>query len=144
MLMVVTLLVSTTGITIYTHYCNSEGQAVSSLFSDEATCDHNNTAFVENACRHENNNCSADGTHECCSDVSKVFKISNTFYTSLLEKDSPQPIEIELFNIYSVSLLSESETAQTSNYLHEPPLIIAGKDRITLILQIRISPDPLS
>jgi len=144
LLMVVTLLVSTTGITIYTHYCNAEGEVISSLFSDEATCDHHGVTLHQHDCCQTKSGCSTDTQRDCCSDVSQVFKINNTYYTSLLENDSPQPVEIELFNVPSFSLYRFTEPVEVNTYPQEPPSPLAGKKLLTRLLQIRIAPDPLS
>lgn len=144
LLMVTALLVSTTGVTIYTHYCNSEGQVTSSLFVDEATCTHHHPALHQHDCCQTDSACTDNGTPDCCSDVTHHYKIDNTYYSANNDSDSPEPAILQLFDEVLFGVIAEVDMMVARFCLMRDPPPVSGKELITRIQHFKIFPEPLA
>jgi len=144
LLVVTALLVSTTGVTIYTHYCNSEGQVTSSLFVDGATCTHHHPAMHQHDCCQKKTACHTADRPGCCSDVKHLYKIDNTYDISDNQTASPEPAVLQLFDVQVFVFTTESESTFEKVGLPENPPPIPGKELIVRFLHLKISPDPLA
>jgi len=141
---VTALLVSTTGVTIYTHYCNSEGQVTSSLFVDQATCTHHHPAMHQHDCCQTEMTCERETTPDCCSDITHLYKIDNTYYTSDIRVASPEPAVLQLFGVLAFGLTTDSDVVFEKVLFPENPPPVPGKELIVRFLHLKISPDPLA
>lgn len=144
LLIVTALMVSTTGVTIYTHYCNSEGQITSSLFVDKATCNHHHSTLHQQDCCQADQACTNEATSDCCSDVSHHYQIENTYYTTNNALDSPEPVVLQLFDEVLFGVIADVDMMGVLFCPMRDPPPVSGKELITRILHFKIFPEPLA
>lgn len=138
------LLVSTTGVTIYTHFCNTDHVFTSSLFVIQDTCDlelcgENDCCVTENSCAVKN-----EQINGCCSTEQLIYKIKEDFYITSLAVCSFHPVQLQLFWKTTFSVVQEFGLPVFVKNILQPPPLLSGRDLIARFCQNKSCPDPLT
>lgn len=145
--MLVLFLTTTSGITIYSHYCSTSLVQKQSLIESLANC-----GIHDEPIDHSKNNaspcCKTDYSckkpttpGDCCSDLNQYFKITDLYVPSS-EIDTDQNIStLEIIMKY-VADISDSRLyteKEILNYSLPPPR--TGKQKVLLFHQLKTAPD---
>lgn len=144
MIVVVALLVSTTGVTIYTHYCDTDRHSTSSLFLDEAiSCHPTHSIHPSDCCSTENS--SLNGCHQnCCSVVTRVYKLTQDYFNTVMAAEELAPVQIQLFCEVPFSINSAWQIAVNVNQILIRPPPVSGKELLTRLHQLKKIPEHLT
>ena len=146
-LMVSLFLLTSTGISLVKHYCNTSKTEHLQLFSEDYKC-KTETEVTKKCCcsKHHSNHTDASKNNikksNCCNNTYQYLKIAYHF-----DKETPTTkliVEKYPFIVNINTLLKDgSEINDAHNLYHPPPLLLVGTNLIHFIHSIKI-PSPES
>ncbi len=139
------LLMSISGITVYSHYCNDSGFEKSSLIQDLASCEHDETLTHKHNSEHyctENISCETEQkSNDCCDTSEKQIKLFVEFniikqhkkvkpvFDFIFEELIFSPLENNFVDNIQPIEISEIEAA-------------TGKQLLVFLNQLKTEPNP--
>lgn len=131
---------ATTGVTVYSHYCSLTDSVNTSLFLEDADCEHHDEEVEVQSCCAEKTSCETNtaGT-DCCATQKEVFKLASS-YTIPGEEHQVKIIDFKLFECKELQV--EEKVILVENYktLKELPPGNFGKKLVLAIQQQKIAP----
>lgn len=139
------LLMSISGITVYSHYCHGSNFETSSLFQDEASCEHDKHNYCTDnpeSCCTEKSSCKTEHANsDCCENSEKQIKLIVDFdilkqhkkvksvFDFIFEELIFSPLENYFVDNIQTIEINEIETA-------------VGKQLLVFLHQLKTEPNP--
>lgn len=139
-ILLLSVLWSTTGITVYSHYCSESKGVNKSLFVEDAKCEHHEKDLAMKSCCEDKNSCQTENTDsDCCATQKQVFKLAS-IYTIPGEEQHVKIIDFKLFEYKEIQV--EENVVLVENYktLKELPPGNYGKKLVLAMQQQKIAP----
>jgi len=135
---------ATTGVTVYSHYCSLSDSVNTSLFVDDADCDHHTERAVTQSCCDEKKSCSSEMEDtDCCATQKQVFKIASLFNAP---ENSKKVIVLNIILLEHIMIhfekIDDLHTKDLPSTEQLPPGIY-GKELLLTIHQQKIAPAPI-
>lgn len=132
-----------TGITVYSHYCSLSDSVNTSLFVDDADCDHHIEKAVTQSCCDEKKSCSSEMEDtDCCATQKQVFKLVSVFDVPG-EKQQIKIVDFKLFECKKTIFEEKDIYVGEFKIPEELPPGSFGKKLLLAIHQQKIAPAPL-
>lgn len=142
--LLIIILVSTTGITIYTHYCSENNIKKTSLFESSIKCDHHHQE-VQHECDTDNTTCDLHNkSKKCCHDYEQTFVLTLNIEIQHFTPDSKPVCILSPINI--IALNSDMEHYNNKNkpeYNYCLPHPHTGKQIVLFYRNLKIPPLPV-
>lgn len=145
--LVLVLLVSMSGINVYSQYCKDSGYKKSSLFAGLEDC--GNKDKVNNSCETTSHNCNSESieskpqkkNNECCDTSEQQFKLSIEFQIGNQNVNIASIFDFvfEELNIQSKDDISFDVTYSKTKNIFKPPV---AKFLLLLLHQMKTEPNP--
>ncbi len=136
------MLVSTTGITIHTHYCKTENNKQQSLFFWDIHCHHD--AANNDCCTNNSEKCSLEtAKSNCCSNSEQIFIIELNYDVpgSNTELEPMVIIVPDNESLQSTaSIISDNKSKPQYTFCASPPL--TGKQKVINYRKSKTDPLP--
>lgn len=108
---------ATTGVTVYSHYCSLSDSVNTSLFLEDADCEHHEEGIEAQSCCAEETSCETNTADtDCCATQKQVFKLASSFNIP----DDSQKVKIIDIRLFDHTLL----------WIEEP--VVIEKDHVQL------------
>jgi hypothetical protein len=142
--LLVAFLWASTGVTVYSHYCSLSDSVNTSLFIDDADCEHHTEQATTQSCCVEKKSCSSEmNDTDCCATQKQVFRIASLFN---LPDQNKKLIDIKV--AVTEHILKDFEETEDFNSriiqnTELRPPDIYGKELLIAIQQQKIAPAPI-
>jgi len=143
-ILIVAFLWATNGITVYSHYCFDLNSVNSSLFMENADCEHHDEDTQMQSCCVERKSCHIDDKKaDCCATEKQVFKLASVFNIPG-EKQKVKILDFILYKHFVINEEIENDFGKDYfNKANRPPPNIYGKRLILAMHQQKIAPAPI-
>lgn len=144
LVLLVAFLWATAGVTVYSHYCSLSDSVNTSLFLEDADCEHHNEGDEVQSCCAEQSACETNiaGT-DCCATQKQVLKLASSFHLP----DDHQKIKMMDVRLFDRTLLRTEETVAVEHERIQEseklPPANHGKRLLLALHQQKIAPAPL-
>ena len=135
---------ASTGVTVYSHYCSLSDSINTSIFLDDADCDHHIETAAAQSCCEEKRSCSTEmNDTDCCDTQKQVFRIASLFN---LPDKSKKLVSIDFILLahclIDIEIADELISELSPKTEHQPPGSY-GKELLLAIQQQKIAPAPI-
>jgi hypothetical protein len=135
---------ATTGVTVYSHYCSLSDSINTSIFLDDADCEHHEDGIETQSCCAEETSCETNTADtDCCATQKQVFKLASSFNIP----DDSQKVKVIDVRLFEPILLWIEEADGTENndlqQAEKLPPGNYGKELLLALHQQKIAPAPL-
>ena len=140
-LLLLAFLWASTGITVYSHYCSLSDSVNTSIFLDDADCDHHMEKKAAQSCCEEKKSCSTEmNDTDCCDTQKQIFRIASLFNMPDKSKKLVY-IDVILLAHYLIDfeIADELISEPFPNTEQQPPGCY-GKELLLAIQQQKIAP----
>ncbi|RLD46877.1 MAG: hypothetical protein DRI88_06920 [Bacteroidetes bacterium] len=140
-LLLLSVLWSTTGITVYSHYCSESKGVIRSLFVNYAKCEHHEkNPAMKSCCKEEKRSCQTENADsDCCATQKQVFKLASV-YTIPGEKQQVKIFDFKLFEYKEIQVEEHIVFIENFKTMKELPPGNFGKKLVLAIQQQKITP----
>jgi hypothetical protein len=143
-ILLISFLWASTGVTVYSHYCSLSDSVNTSIFLDDANCDHHDEQLAAASCCEKNKSCTSEmNDTDCCDTQKQVFRIASLF--NLPDKSKKlDNIDVVLLTHYltDFEVTDELDSELPPNTEQQPPGSY-GKELLLTIQQQKIAPAPI-
>lgn len=139
------LLMSISGITVYSHYCNDSGFEKRSVIQDLASCEHDETLThihnFEHYCTEKTSCETEQEDNDCCDTSEKQIKLVVDF-DILKQHKKIKPVFDFIFAELNFSPLESSFVEYIQTIKNSEIEVTAGKKLLVLLHQLKTEPNP--